>query len=124
MRDFNHGVLDLTMLANFQMQYNNTNFMSTSNTPSNFPPMSPGGGSNISLSNSLPLQTSCGVGNSTSASATNQSIPPAPTSADQIATTSPIRKTSKKVMIPFFAITCLKGWHFCAKSILTLTTNM
>lgn len=124
MRDFNHGVLDLTMLANFQMQYNNTNFMSTSNTPSNFPPMSPGGGSNISLSNSLPLQTSCGVGNSTSASATNQSNPPAPTSADQIATTSPIRKTSKKVMLQFFAIMCFICGHVLCERILILTTNM
>jgi hypothetical protein len=66
---------------------------------SNFPPISPGGGSNISLSNSSSLQTTCRVGNAASASATNQSNPPTPNSTDQNATTSPNRKNSKKVMI-------------------------
>ena len=62
--------------------------------------MSPGGGMNVSLSNALPLQNSASrVGNTASASATNQSNPPTPNSTDQNATTSPIRKASKKVMI-------------------------
>ena len=92
------------MLANFQMQYNNTNFLTTSNTPStNFPPISPGGGSNVAL-----------LGNSASASATNQSNPPTPTSIDQIATTSPVRKASKKVMIPFLLLHTSKAGTMCA----------
>ena len=94
------------MLANFQMQYSNTNFLTTSNTPStNFPPISPGVGSNVT-----PL-----LGNSASASATNQSNPPTPTSIDQNATTSPVRKASKKVMILFLLLhTSKAGTIFCA----------
>ena len=69
------------------MPYNNTNFMTSSNTPStNFPPISPGGGSNVTL-----------LGNSASASATNQSNPPTPTDQNN-ATMSPNRKNSKKVI--------------------------
>ena len=93
------------MLANFQMQYSNTNFLTTSNTPStNFPPISPGGGSNVT-----PL-----LGNSASASATNQSNPPTPTSIDQNATTSPVRKASKKVMILFLLLHTSKAGTMCA----------
>ena len=76
--------------------------MTSSNTPStNFPPISPGGGSNVNL-----------LGNS--ASATNQSNPPTPTSIDQNATTSPVRKASKKVMIPFLLLHTSKAATICA----------
>ena len=98
------------MLANFQMQYSNTNFLTTSNTPSsNFPPISPGGGSNVTL-----------LGNSASASATNQSNPPTPTSIDQNATTSPVRKASKKVMILFLLLHTSKAGTFLCYGTLTL----
>ena len=67
-------------------QYNNnSNFLNANNsTATNYPPISPSGGSNKPL-----------AGNSASASATNQSNPPTPT--DQNATMSPNRKNSKKV---------------------------
>ena len=69
-------------------QYNNnSNFLNAnSSTATNFPPISPSGGSNKPL-----------TGNSASASATNQSNPPTPTDQNN-ATMSPNRKNSKKVI--------------------------
>ena len=63
-------------------QYNNnSNFLNAnSSTATNFPPISPSGGSNKA-----------------SASATNQSNPPTPTDQNS-ATMSPNRKNSKKVI--------------------------
>ena len=86
------------MLKNFQIPYNNTsNFLNASHSSTSFPPVSPGGGMNVSLSNALPLQNSASrVGNTASASATNQSNPPTPTDQNN-ATMSPNRKNSKKV---------------------------
>ena len=75
-------------------QYNNnSNFLNAnSSTATNFPPISPSGGSNKPL-----------TGNSASASATNQSNPPTPTSTDQNTATSPARKSSKKVISQYFS---------------------
>ena len=100
--NYNHGLRKLTP-NNFQMPYNNTNFLNTNNSTSNYPQISPSSGNSLPTSNSLPLQTSCRAGNANSASATNQSNPPTPTSTDQNTATSPARKSSKKVISQYFS---------------------
>ena len=100
--NYNHGLRKITP-NNFQMPYNNTNFLNTNNSTSNYPQISPSGGNSLPMSNSLPLQTSCRAGNANSASATNQSNPPTLTSTDQNTATSPARKSSKKVISQYFS---------------------